>query len=170
MDRQLALVVHNVRSAHNVGSLIRTAEGLGLTKVYLTGYTPYPATANDARLPHVAERAGRQISKTALGAEKSLNWEHCAEFSMAAGRLRDEGYKIAGLEQAKSSLDITEFRPAPKMALVVGREVDGLEQEILSDCDTILEIPMAGQKESFNVAAAAAMALYHLKFFSGTGG
>ena len=158
------LIAHNLRSAHNVGSLLRTAEGLGVSQVFLTGYTPYPHQKNDSRLPHLSQKIDSQISKTALGAEKTLG-EHSESIHETIKKLKKTGYEIAALEQAPNSIKLTVFVPPEKLAIVVGREVDGIEPEILELCDTILEIPMLGQKESFNVVQAAAMALYHCRFY-----
>ena len=161
--RKIILVVHNVRSAHNVGSVLRTADGLGLEAVYLTGYTPYPPSPNDQRLPHLAQMAGRQIHKTALGAEVAVRWQHEPDITKAIDKLRAAGYSIVALEQTEKSTNLTDFKPPGKLALVVGSEVGGLEKAVLAHCDIHLQIPMSGKKESFNVAVAAAIALYHLK-------
>jgi 23S rRNA (guanosine2251-2'-O)-methyltransferase len=164
---KLILIAHNVRSAHNVGSLLRTAEGLGIKQVCLTGYTPYPLSVdNDERLPHLAQKIDRQIVKTALGAEKQVPWRHETELEKVLIELRDHGFTIAGLEQSPHSVTLPSFTPPPKLALIVGREVEGIESAILKLCDLILEIPMSGQKESFNVAQAAAMALYHCRYLN----
>jgi tRNA G18 (ribose-2'-O)-methylase SpoU len=160
--RQLVVIAHNVRSCYNVGSLLRTAEGLGVAKVILSGYTPFPRLAQDPRLPHIADKATRQIHKTALGAEITLPWEHYGDASFALANLRASGFTLAALEQAPSALPLPSYQPPEKLALLVGREVEGVEPEILAKMDSILEIPMRGHKESFNVASAAAMALYHL--------
>ncbi|MBI2592130.1 TrmH family RNA methyltransferase [Candidatus Saccharibacteria bacterium] len=161
--RSIVLVVHNIRSAYNVGALLRTAEGLGLSHVYLTGYTPYPATRRDSRLPHIASRVDRLIQKTALGAEKLMNWSHEDNIFILLDKLRRSGYQIAALEQTKKATPLQKFIPVNDIALVVGSEIDGLEPKILAIIDEHVEIPMQGQKESFNVAIAAAIALYYLK-------
>ncbi len=161
---QLVLIAHNLRSAHNVGSLLRTADGLGVGKLYLTGYSPYPLHANDSRLPHLAAKINRQIAKTALGAERLTIWEHGPAIEPIITQLRHTGFVIAGLEQARGAIQLADFKPPGKLAIIVGREVEGIEQEILALCDQLLEIPMLGQKESFNVVQAAAMALYHCRF------
>jgi 23S rRNA (guanosine2251-2'-O)-methyltransferase len=158
--RSIVLVAHNLRSCHNVGSLLRTAEGLGVDGVICTGYTPYPLADKDTRLPHLAQKQHRQISKTALGAEEFVSWSHDADVAVVFARLRSQGYKIVALEQAAGSVSLPDFRPPEKLALVVGREADGIEPEVLTGCDYVVEIPMRGQKESFNVVQAAAMALY----------
>lgn len=158
------MVAHNVRSALNVGSLLRTADGLGVRKVYLSGYTPYPRLPNDNRLPHLADKIDARISKTALGAERSVDWEHCKNIADLLTRLDSEGYDIAALEQSDTAIPLEDYRPAKKTALVVGSEVGGLPVEILKRAAVTLEIPMRGQKESFNVAVAAALALYRLSW------
>ncbi len=158
------LIAHNLRSCHNVGSLLRTADGLGITKVYLTGYTPYPKLNNDDRLPHIADKIHKQIQKTALGAEESVPSEHHNDVFTALEKLRTEGYVIAALEQSSESIDLTSWSPPKALALIVGRETEGIEPEVLVECDKILEIPMAGKKESFNVVQAAAMALFYARF------
>lgn len=160
--RELVLIAHNVRSCHNVGSLLRTADGLGAAEVYLTGYTPYPRRDGDSRLPHLAAKIDRQIAKTALGAEHSVPWKYFEQIQPVLDNLRAEGYVVAALEQAEGSVKLPAFQPPHKLAIVVGREVEGIEPEILVESDIILEIPMSGRKESFNVAIAAAIALYHL--------
>lgn len=163
----IVLIAHNLRSTHNVGSLLRTADGLGVGKVYLTGYSPYPlretARETDSRLPHLAAKTANQIAKTALGAEKLPFWEHQEDIFAVLEVLRRDGYKIAALEQAATSISLSNFKVSGKIALIVGREVEGIETEIQKAADYILEIPMHGQKESFNVAVAAAIALYHLQ-------
>ena len=160
----LVLIAHNLRSTHNVGSLLRTAEGLGVKRVYLTGYTPYPLAPADDRLPHLAQKLDRQIAKTALGAEKVLSWSHEPVVQALLKNLKKQGYAIAALEQTAHSLKITDFKAPRKLALIVGREVEGIEPELLAAADYILAIPMLGHKESFNVVQAAAMALYELQF------
>lgn len=162
--RKIILIAHNIRSTHNVGSLLRTADGLGVTKVYLAGYTPYPLMTNDERLPHLAQKIHRQISKTALGAETNVPWQHCEDVLPLFDELRDNGYTIAALEQTDRPIKLPDFQPPDKIAILVGREVEGIEPEVLEAVDFALEIPMFGQKESFNVAQAAAMALYHCRF------
>lgn len=162
--KRLVLLAHNLRSAHNVGSLLRTADGLGINEVYLTGYTPYPALgANDPRLPHLAVKINNQIKKTALGAELNVEWQHNDNIFEVIKSLRQENFTMAALEQADNSLDLDKFNAPEKLALIVGREVEGIEPEVLADADLILEIPMRGTKESFNVAVAAAIALYRLR-------
>jgi len=161
--REIVLIVHDVRSTHNVGSLLRTAEGLGVDHVYFTGYTPYPPTKPDTRLPHLAQKLGRQISKTALGAEHNLPWSHADDLPTLFDSLRGEGFRLIALEQDKQSTPLTTYNPGDKVALLIGREVEGIDPALLKHVDDIVEIPMFGQKESFNVAQATAIALYHLR-------
>lgn len=162
--RRIILIAHNLRSCHNIGSLLRTAEGLGVEMVYLTGYTPYPMSVNDVRLPHIAKKVDQQISKTALGAESSQAWEQQTSFTAVAEKIKSEGFQVVALEQTADSIKLPDYNAGDKIALVVGREVDGIEPEILNQCGMAVEIPMFGQKESFNVVQAAAMALYHCRF------
>ena len=160
----IVLIAHNLRSTHNVGSLLRTAEGLGVTRVFLTGYTPYPLQERDSRLPHIAHKLDKQIAKTALGAEKQVDWQHGEPIEAIVTQLRKQGFVVAALEQTSSSIKLPEYTPPKKIVIILGREVEGLEAEVLALCDLALEIPMFGAKESFNVVQAAAMALYHLRF------
>lgn len=164
MTSQLILIAHNLRSAHNVGSLLRTADGLGVQQVFLTGYTPYPWQAKDNRLPHLARKIDRQIAKTALGAEKLSFWEQAVDVLKVIAGLKANGFMIAALEQDSNAVSLSNFDAPKKLALIVGREVEGIEPELLGKCDVILEIPMLGQKESFNVSVAAGMALYGLRY------
>lgn len=164
---QIILIAHNLRSCHNVGSLLRTAEGLGITHVYLTGYTPYPLFTGDARLPHVAVKLSKQITKTALGAEKTQAWSHIDDVMQLIATLKTDGYIVCAVEQATDAISLPAYKVPDKVALLLGREVEGVEPEILAACDHVLEIPMFGMKESFNVVQAAAMAMYHCKFAPG---
>ncbi len=161
----IVLIAHNIRSAHNVGSLLRTAEGLGANRLYLTGYTPHPTFQGDQRLPHEAVKLTKQINKTALGAEQTDFWAYEQDIQKTLKKLQLEGYKIVGLEQSNDAILLSEFEVPAKIALILGREVEGIEQEILEKCDVIVEIQMYGKKESFNVVQAAAMALYHCRFY-----
>lgn len=162
--RSIILIAHNLRSCHNVGSLLRTADGLGIDAVYLTGYTPYPLMPNDIRLPHIAAKLTRQIEKTALGAEKTVPWKHYHTALEPITELQKDGYAVTAIEQHPSSTALPEFVPSEKVVLLVGREVEGIEPEILALADSVVEIPMYGEKESFNVVQAAAMAMYHCRF------
>ncbi|MBC7707984.1 TrmH family RNA methyltransferase [Polaromonas sp.] len=161
--KDLIIIAHNLRSAHNVGSLLRTAEGLG-AQVMLTGYTPYPLMPNDDRLPHLSAKTHKQIQKTALGAELQPLWSRTADLPRLLTKLKADGYVVGALELTPDAIRLAEFTVPPKLALILGREVEGVEPEVLALCDVSLVIPMFGQKESFNVVQAAAMAMYHWRF------
>jgi len=157
---EIVIIAHNIRSTHNVGALFRTADGFGIKKIVLSGYTPYPKLIGDTRLPHISEKLTLQIHKTALGAEATIPFEYCE--TAPIDELKAQGYRIAGLEQDTQSVMLTKYHAPEKLALIVGEEVEGITAELLSQCDDIIEIPMVGQKESFNVSVAAGIALYHL--------
>jgi len=162
--KQIVLIAHNVRSCHNVGSLLRTAEGIGVAKVWLTGYTPYPAKTNDNRLPHIANKLNSQIVKTALGAEKLISWDINEDIAQVVNQLKNSGYTVAALEQHPKAVDLNTYKSPDKIALLVGNEATGVDAQTLALCDPLLVIPMPGKKESFNVVQATAMALYQLSF------
>ncbi|HEY8999016.1 MAG TPA: TrmH family RNA methyltransferase [Candidatus Saccharimonadales bacterium] len=162
--REIILVAHDLRSTHNVGSLLRTAEGFGVQKIYFTGYTPFPLQSDDPRLPHIRNKIAAQIHKTALDAEELVPWEHSDDVHDVLTRLRKEGFTIAALEQADNSVKLPDYAPPEKLAILLGREVEGIDAELLKLCDVTLEIPMFGHKESFNVVQAAAVTIYHCRF------
>ena len=164
LNRNIVLIAHNIRSAHNVGSLFRTAEGLGINKLVLTGYSPYPKLAKDNRLRHISERVDKLIDKTALGAQNSLSFSQSDDLASVVNEYRKAGYIIYGLEQTKDSQSIIDVDPANNMVLIVGNEVSGLDNSTINLCDDIIEIPMLGSKESFNVAQAAAIAMYSFRY------
>lgn len=157
---EIIVIVHNIRSTHNVGSIFRTCEGLGITKVILSGYTPYPKLPNDTRLPHIYNKLTDQIHKTALGAETMVPFEYQATPNLKA--LGAQGYTVIGLEQDDKSIMLPDFKAPDKIALLLGEEVSGITDELRDTCDYLIEIPMKGQKESFNVSVAAGIALYSL--------
>lgn len=161
--KTIVVIAHDLRSAHNVGSLLRTADCFGVDTVYLTGYTPYPQTASDTRLPHIAGKLHAQIHKTALGAEASLTWQHRPALEPLLVELQADGFTVAALEQTPESVDISSWVAPDKIAIVLGREVEGVDARILAVCNYALEIPQFGQKESLNVVQAAAVALYHAR-------
>jgi 23S rRNA (guanosine2251-2'-O)-methyltransferase len=164
--RDIVVIAHDIRSTHNVGSLLRTCEGLGVAHVYLTGYTPYPPLpVGDIRLPHLAAKLGRQINKTALNAETMLPWSQMDDVTACIQQLQRDGFTIVALEQTASSTPLPQYVPPAKIALLLGREVEGVAPEVLTLCDAAVEIPMFGRKESFNVVQAAAMTLYRLRFW-----
>jgi 23S rRNA (guanosine2251-2'-O)-methyltransferase len=165
-NHMIVLIIHNIRSAHNVGSLLRSADGFGIEKVYLTGFSPYPKKNNDERLPHLADKIERRIQKTALGAEKSVVWEQSGNILPIISQLKSNGYTVAALEQTAHAQSLQDFTPPAKIAIIVGNEVDGIDQDTLKLADVNLQIPMHGQKESFNVSIAGSIALYQLSITS----
>ncbi len=161
-------VLHNIRSVYNVGAILRTCDGLGITEVALSGYTP---KYNDpAALPHVRAKLNRQIEKSALGAEKTVKQELVADLAKWLERKKTQGAMIMGLENnlkaneepRKIILGAEPDINEEEVILVLGEEVKGIPTEIRKLCDCFLEIPMRGQKESFNVSIAAAIALWEL--------
>lgn len=156
----IIVLAHNIRSTHNVGSIFRTAEGFGVSKIILSGYTPYPRINNDPRLPHISEKLTKQISKTALGAETIVPFEYIEHPPLLV--LKDAGYRIVALEQDENSIPMAQYTPPEKIALLIGEEVEGITPELLEQCEDIIEIPMVGTKESFNVSVATGIALYAL--------
>ncbi len=156
----IIVIAHNIRSTHNIGSIFRTCEGFGVSKLILSGYTPYPVVAGDARLPHIANKLTAQIHKTALDAEVLVPFEYQASPDLAG--LRALGFRIVGLEQDDRSINLSDYPVPPKIALLLGEEVEGIEHALRLQCDDLIEIPMQGKKESFNVSVAAGIALYAL--------
>ena len=158
---KVCLVAVDIRSMHNIGSLFRTCDGLG-AELYLVGICPRPRHEDDSRLPHVSRKAEKQIAKTALGAEKTVKWRHHDTLLAAKHELEKEGYTLIGLEQSDKSKDLRTLKNDKPIALVVGREVEGLSLVEQKLCSELYEIPMQGEKESFNVSVAAAIGLYQL--------
>ena len=164
MAKKLTLILWNIRSIYNVGAILRTAEGLGVERVVYSGYTPNPAKG----LPHEREKLVEALHKTALGAELSVPSEYVVEASEAVARLREEGYAIWALEQAENSVELGSERfeklldEQDKIALILGEERYGITTEILAGVDQVIEIPMKGIKESFNVSVAAGIAIWEL--------
>lgn len=159
---KITVIAHNVRSTYNVGSILRTADGFGVDKIYLTGYTPYPEQPGDQRLPHLQSKITAQIHKTALGAEITVPTEYSPDIVHAIQDLKNQGYQIIALEQSVKSTPLADFKCTGDLALLLGEEVHGIEPQFLEMCDNVVEIPMRGQKESFNVSVAAGIALYEL--------
>jgi tRNA G18 (ribose-2'-O)-methylase SpoU len=144
-----------VRSAHNVGSIFRTADAAGVSKVYLSGYTPRPVDQFG--------RAQKEIAKTALGAEKFLAWEYQRHASALLKKARAEGCRIVGVEQEARARDYRNFRQHGKTLFLFGNEIRGLSPALRKACDEILEIPMRGKKESLNVGVAAGIILFNTR-------
>ena len=151
---EVVLILVDIRSAHNVGSIFRPADAAGISKIYLVGYTPAPL-----------DRFGRivkEIAKTALGAEKSVEWKKVSEIEELFKNLKAKDFRIMALEQAANSVDYKKVKIKESSAIILGNEVGGLSAEILNQCDIVAEIPMRGQKESLNVAVAAGIFLFRL--------
>ena len=156
--KQLVVILYNIRSTYNVGAILRTCDCLGVSEVIFTGYTPFM----DKGLPYEQEKLRKQIHKTALGAEETLKWCR-ADIDDALKTLKEQGFKIVALEQGENSLNLADSPSFDqKIALILGEEVHGIPQEILANCDHLLEIPMLGQKESFNVSVATGIALWEI--------
>jgi tRNA G18 (ribose-2'-O)-methylase SpoU len=167
--REIVVIAHNIRSVGNVGAILRSAEGFGVRQVFASGYTPNLEFATDGSgaplLPHVREKLAREIHKTALGAEQIVDFEFTPNLRGLIEHLRQENYLIVGLEQDENSQVLSEFArndQSSKIALLLGEEVYGLTREIREMCDVLVEIPMRGRKESFNVAVSCGIALYAL--------
>lgn len=148
MEKSIYIIAHNIRSAYNVGSIFRTAEAVGVKKVILGGYSPTPENS--------------RVRKTALGAEKWVDYEKSFQVWRAIDNLKKQGFQIIALEQSPQAIDYREFNPKFPLGLVLGNEVKGLSQKILNRCDRIIEIPMIGRKESLNVAVAFGIAVYRI--------
>lgn len=161
---KIVIIANDIRSNHNVGSIFRTAEGLGVEKIFLTGYSPYPIVKNENRLPHIATKIDKAISKVSLGAEKLVKFEYQPSILPVLKLLREDGYKIVGLEQSPKSKNLVDYKSSERIGLIIGNEVTGIDLDIIELCDDIVEIPMIGEKESFNVVQAMAIATYHLKY------
>jgi 23S rRNA (guanosine2251-2'-O)-methyltransferase len=163
--RDIVVIAHDIRSTHNIGSLLRTCEGIGVSRLFFTGYTPYPRLdSGDTRLPHIADKLTQQIHKTALDAETLVPWSHLESVDACRSDLKALGFTVVALEQSPGSVSLPNYDSPDKVALLLGREVEGIEPELLRLCDATIEIPMLGKKESFNVVQAAAMCMYKLRF------
>lgn len=149
MNRRICLLAHNVRSLWNVGSFFRTCDAFAVEKLYLTGYTGHPPR--------------KEITKTAIGAEEFVPWEHSKEPLTILEKLQEDGWELVALELTSSSVHLKKFKPSHKTCLIVGHELEGVSEEILSLCTKVVAIPMLGQKESLNVAVAAGIALHHFR-------
>ena len=147
---RVVVVLDNVRSMHNIGSIFRTSDGFAVEKICLCGITAQP--------PH------REIEKTALGATQSINWEYFADPVQAVEQLRTEGYQIIAVEQAEQSIMLQDFSISKnkKYALIFGNEVNGVSDEVMEKIDACIEIPQFGTKHSFNIVVSAGIVLWDL--------
>ncbi len=147
---RVKVVLHNIRSLYNVGSVFRSCDAFGISEILLSGYTPTPPRA--------------EITKTAIGAEEFVNWQYREDPAEMIKQLKQDGYVLFGLEQTTDSTPLTRFDPHPfeKICLVMGNEVTGIDDELLSHMDGFVDIPQFGHKHSLNVSVAAAVMLYAL--------
>lgn len=150
---EIVLILDNIRSMHNVGSIFRTADCVGITKIYLCGTTPTPLDRFN--------REVKEIAKTALGAEKSIAWEYVKTTTSVLRKLK-KNFQIIAIEQSKDSVDYKKIKLKPRVAFVVGNEVDGISKKVLNLCDVVAEIPLKGEKESLNVSVATGVALFRM--------
>jgi 23S rRNA (guanosine2251-2'-O)-methyltransferase len=158
----LVVVLDNIRSAHNVGAIWRTAEAAGVERLMLIGGSAHPPYAGDPRPPYLADRALGLIRKTSLGAEAILPFEYYFDVASAIFQLQHNHYQIASLEIADDSINVFNYTPPSKLALILGHETAGISLATLGKSNVILEIPMSGRKESLNVSVAAGIAIYQL--------
>lgn len=146
---KIVVVLDNIRSMHNVGSVFRTSDAFLIESLFLCGYTPQP--------PH------REINKTALGATETVNWEYFQTTVSAIEKLRKEGYRILAVEQTTDSIGLENYRSTnDKIAVIFGNEVEGVDESVLPYCDGCLEIPQLGMKHSLNISVAAGIVLWKL--------
>jgi len=148
--KKFIVICDSIRSLHNVGSVFRTGDGVGVDKIYLCGITGHPDVP----------KAERKISKVALGAQDFIEWEYVKQSWRLVERLKKEGYQIVSLEQTSKSINYTKFKPKFPLALIIGNEGKGVKKSLLSRSDKIIDIPMRGQKESLNVSVAFGIAAY----------
>jgi len=138
-----------------VGAIFRTADGAGVSKIYLCGYTPAPL-----------DRFGRprqELIKTSLGATESVKWEAVENIEILIARLKNENVKIVAVEQHKNAIAYTHYQVAGKRAFIFGNEIDGISEEVINLSDACISIPMYGKKESLNVSTAAGIILFHAR-------
>ena len=154
IQREVIVVLPDIRSAHNVGSIFRTSDGAGVSRIILSGYSPRPMDKFG--------RTQRDIAKTALGAEMSVSWTYEKSLSTVLKRLRAEKFEIVAVEQSKKSVLYSSYKPPSRVVFIFGNEVGGIPTSVLKKCDVVLEITMKGKKESLNVAAAAAVVLFRV--------
>ena len=164
---EMALVLDNIRSTYNVGAILRTAEGFGVSRVILSGYTPRVHDKN--LLPHLREKLDHEIHKTALGAEDMLDIYSCDDIKRELKKLHEQGWQIVGLENNIQNVPLFKSNDSKlkevlsdKIVLVLGEEVNGIDYSLHEIIDLFIEIPMCGKKESFNVSVAAGIAMYQL--------
>ena len=150
--KEVAVLLHNIRSAHNVGSIFRTADAAGVGRIYLSGYTPRPV-----------DRFGRpqkDIGKTALGADQFVPWEYHKTPAKLIARLKKEEWQVVGVEQDARAVDYRSFKSNRQTLFIFGNEVRGISADLRKRCDALVEIPMRGEKESLNVSVTAGVIFF----------
>ncbi len=152
--REVRILIHDIRSTHNVGSIFRTSDAVGVSKIYISGFSPTPKDKFG--------RSRKDVAKVALGAEKTIPWEYFSSPIPLIKKLKKEGFEIVGLEQSTKSIDYKKYKSTKSILFMVGSEVDGMDKKILDLCDAIVEIPMLGEKESLNVSVAFGVAIFRL--------
>ena len=161
--KKIVLILCDVRSCYNVGSIFRTADAGGSTEIVLCGITPHPRLPNDARPEKVIENNSKMIHKTALGAEDSVTYSYQESPLDAINKYKSAGYQVVALEnKMENTENIFDFKSTHDLVIVVGSETNGLSAEVLGLCSNVLEIPMQGIKNSLNVSVAVGIALYAL--------
>ena len=153
--QEVAVLLHNIRSVHNVGSIFRTADAAGVSRIFLSGYTPTPVDRFGT--------ARKDLSKVALGAEKTVPWEYQKNPYAIIAMLREKGWHIVGVEQDKRAIDYRKFRSKKPVLFIFGNEVRGISPALRKKCGELIEIPMHGKKESLNVSVAAGIVLFSAK-------
>ncbi|MCX6783477.1 MAG: TrmH family RNA methyltransferase [candidate division WWE3 bacterium] len=172
---KIYLLADNVRSCYNVGSLFRLADATAVTKLYLTGYTPYPLSDNDARPRYVAAKTSKEIAKTALESFNSVAWEHDEAAIDLIEKLKKDGVTVVAVEQSSQSINYINFiksittKSQINICFVLGHETEGLSKDVIKACDAAIEIPMLGAGKSLNVAMAATVVIYSLLQLSSGG-
>ncbi len=154
MKKEKYIILHNIRSTHNVGSVFRTAETCGVSKIFLTGYTPTPLDSFGREI--------KAITKTALGAEKNVQWKYISQPNVLIKKLKQQGIKVIGVEQSQNSIDYKKITVGNSTAFLFGNEVRGISKRLLNQCDIVAEIPMLGKKESLNISVAVGVALFRI--------
>ena len=153
VKREKYVILHNIRSAHNVGSILRTADGAGVAKVFLTGYTPTPIDRFGRRVP--------EIEKTSLGAMDTVPWEYKEDIFELLQDLKKQNIAVVAVEQTAQSISYEGTQIDTPAAFIFGNEIEGVPPDVLEHADIVAEIPMAGEKESLNVSVAAGIILFY---------
>lgn len=150
MDKEIIIILDNIRSALNVGAIFRTADGVGVKKIYLCGIAPYPGH--------------NKLHKTALDAENFVEWKYFKNTEDAIKQAREEGFTIYSIEQSTDSKEYHKVKYAEKTCVIFGHEITGVSPSIMQQSDMTIELPMLGKKNSLNVATTAGIILYHIRF------